>query len=456
MTQDTNIQLLAQMEAKKFTDMASLAKKMVNVMKTISGVEKKGDNTFQHYKYVRAEDISSEVRLRLAENGLAFYMYPTTPTVEVLQEVPSKEGIKISKVWQQDFVMNLIDQDTGFCLSVPWRGTSLLQNDDKGENKIQTNAKKTFFIHTFVISTDAEKDLEDDKTPSEYAQRPYRNQNNQQQGRTQQDQSNRVPERGATGAGNQQPSQKPPQQPPAQKPPTNITNISEGAQKPTAAPSKGAEDLPETTNITAVKNQANFLLAAATMGVVKDEIRQILSQFNYPKKDGYAAYNVERHDAQLNSLRVWRDLQVKMDPFNPPSFEYVNNWLKGRGFMTPYTDGQIVNVMPVWEQYNDFMIAVHEMTTDDALVRKILKDANLAPWKAENSALALATIKSHLDQGKLNEEVVEQNAKIEEVINDALEEDSEDEPLEGPETVVIGSAEDLENTFDEMFPSLGM
>lgn len=140
------------------TKQVGLLQKLAKVFQEIQTVERKGENTFHHYKYAREEDLLGVVRPLFMKYGLL----PTATDLE------RKKEEQLTSVKMQ---FTIYDIDTGASI------TSMSYGDgedkgDKGVYKAKTGAMKYFLSKFFMIPTgdDPEKEEKEDK-PSKPATR---------------------------------------------------------------------------------------------------------------------------------------------------------------------------------------------------------------------------------------------------------------------------------------------
>lgn len=149
-----------------------LASKLVSAMKSIGVVEKRGTNTKQDYKFVKAADVANEVRTALANAGVAF-------TYDIEEERTWEKttnnggtlfycGLRI----RGDFH----DTETGEILSgrsIGWGADSL----DKAPYKAMTGALKYLLRMNFLIPDEDDPEVdnthyEKDNAPTQAPAKP--------------------------------------------------------------------------------------------------------------------------------------------------------------------------------------------------------------------------------------------------------------------------------------------
>lgn len=130
---------------------SSIATKLVDAMKAVDAVTKRGRNDQQKYAYVKATDVANEVRKALADAGIAF-------TYSVISERPwesqTKSGTTMffcSLVIEVTFV----DSETGElmkCNAIGW-GADM---QDKAPYKAMTGALKYALRMNFLIPDESD------------------------------------------------------------------------------------------------------------------------------------------------------------------------------------------------------------------------------------------------------------------------------------------------------------
>lgn len=137
------------------TTQASIAKKMVQVMRDCGYIQKDGTNSFHKYKYASASAILEKVNESLVRNGLASFCKP---------EIIGSEVVQTAKGAQEKFVtirvgLTLVDSDSGESMEISGVGSGQ-DVGDKAVAKAQTMALKYAWMTTLNISTgdDPEED----------------------------------------------------------------------------------------------------------------------------------------------------------------------------------------------------------------------------------------------------------------------------------------------------------
>lgn len=129
-------------------DLASLAAKLLKVMKACAVVGKDKQNSAQHYKYTSSDAILEKVNPALCEAGLA-----TVCSLEVLDRQPRTTNV--GSMWELCTVrvrITLIDSETGASVETEGIGQGY-DSGDKALSKAQTQAKKYALMLMLNMST---------------------------------------------------------------------------------------------------------------------------------------------------------------------------------------------------------------------------------------------------------------------------------------------------------------
>lgn len=119
--------------------MKSLAKKLAEVMGSVSGLKKDGTNTHHKFKFVSHDNVVNHVREAMANAGIGF-------TAEVV-------GVsEMGKNILAEVRYTLTDTETGEVKECSFFGMGS-DNQDKALYKAVTQAKKMFLLNTFLIPT---------------------------------------------------------------------------------------------------------------------------------------------------------------------------------------------------------------------------------------------------------------------------------------------------------------
>jgi len=132
-----------------------LMKKLVNIMKEVKHVPKRGYNEFHKYNYVTEADVVERVREELVKNNVLLI-----PSVEdySVREIETRTGkaqiatVKIS--------FSFIDADTGEGSFITMIGEGM-DTGDKAIYKAITGAQKYVLMKTFLIPTGDDPELEE-------------------------------------------------------------------------------------------------------------------------------------------------------------------------------------------------------------------------------------------------------------------------------------------------------
>jgi hypothetical protein len=144
-----------------------VAKKILAVMKEVGYVQKDGNNTFQHYKYVSEAAIADKVREAMTKCGLV--AIPVVKSFDVASGGNTKSG---APQWLTTMLVDyqIIDPDSGDSVTATVLGQGI-DSGDKGPYKAMTGANKYFLMKLLQIPTgdDPEKD---DTEPAEERPEP--------------------------------------------------------------------------------------------------------------------------------------------------------------------------------------------------------------------------------------------------------------------------------------------
>lgn len=127
---------------------SSIYKKLLNVMKAIGVLEKRGQNRSQGYDYLMAEDVLEEVRQKFGEVGLV--LLPTCKTQEIISGQTQKGTANYLTRVEMEYT--ICDVDTGERLTLSWQGLGQ-DTGDKGLYKAYTGAIKYFLRNLLLIPT---------------------------------------------------------------------------------------------------------------------------------------------------------------------------------------------------------------------------------------------------------------------------------------------------------------
>jgi ERF superfamily len=132
----------------------AIQEKVFNLMKAIGYVQKKGNNNFQHYKYVAHADLMERVHEELVRLGIM-----AVPRYEVVSQ-----GEKVTIVSCRLRLYDVEVADPDACVEVQSLGGGS-DTGDKAVMKAMTASNKYAWMHLLAIATgdDPEADEETDK-----------------------------------------------------------------------------------------------------------------------------------------------------------------------------------------------------------------------------------------------------------------------------------------------------
>lgn len=131
----------------------NLIQKLAEIRREVEGVDKKGKNTFQNYKYVMASDIAAVIGTKLAERNIMI----ARRNLKV-QHIPPGEGQK-NTIVLMECEYGFIDGDDDFvgsdeqsALWMPAWGEGR-DTGDKAGYKAFTGMLKYFLLQAFLLAT---------------------------------------------------------------------------------------------------------------------------------------------------------------------------------------------------------------------------------------------------------------------------------------------------------------
>ena len=124
----------------------SLGQRLLAASRAMSWVEKRGENTFHHYKYAMAADVFAMARTVLAEHGIVMVPSVTTAATRVV------EGMKGSMT-DLTLVVRLFNADDPTDEVIYSVAGSGADTGDKGVYKAMTGALKYALILAFLLPT---------------------------------------------------------------------------------------------------------------------------------------------------------------------------------------------------------------------------------------------------------------------------------------------------------------
>jgi len=143
----------------------SLVRKLAEIVQEMDSVEKRGENKFQNYKYVKAADVAWAVRKALSERNI----YLVSDMVHIRNyEIPAKEGVMQAVDVTMEFSFFDGDDPKTTPLVFHAYGTGT-DKGDKAVYKAMTGALKYGLRHAFLIpdESDPEADESTDRNASQ-------------------------------------------------------------------------------------------------------------------------------------------------------------------------------------------------------------------------------------------------------------------------------------------------
>lgn len=143
----------------------TLAARLDKARSLASPIEKKGENTGQHYHYVRAEDVIAEAQRVLAE--VAVIVTPEVLDVELIESGATRGGTmgRIALVTLQFDVRCADLVATEGNRTIRWSGTGWDAPGDKALYKAITGGTKYFLAHLIGIPFGADPDDDEGAQP---------------------------------------------------------------------------------------------------------------------------------------------------------------------------------------------------------------------------------------------------------------------------------------------------
>ena len=151
-----------------------LASKLVNILDSMSGVQKKGFNKNQNYFYMREVDVLEALKTELVKHKIILL------TSSKLVDISPKEKTDKNGNKQTEFITTVetshtfVDSESGEQLTITSVGSGY-DSTDKGSAKAITSATKYALLKTFMISdegADVENDGETKVSTSGFGQQP--------------------------------------------------------------------------------------------------------------------------------------------------------------------------------------------------------------------------------------------------------------------------------------------
>jgi len=140
--------------------MQKLAKKLVNVMKEVAYVEKKGSNDYHHYSYTTSADVLLKINTALTKYSICSITLPEV--VSVVDVMTVKGNVEHLATVKMDIM--LVDAESGETVTITGLGSGQ-DSGDKAIMKAQTAAIKYAYLLSMAISTgdDPEADSKTDE-----------------------------------------------------------------------------------------------------------------------------------------------------------------------------------------------------------------------------------------------------------------------------------------------------
>jgi hypothetical protein len=147
----------------------NLRQKMLEVMRSIGHIEKRGEHPKFHYAFAQASDVFLAVREAFLAQGVVF-LSSEEGKVMLPEQAESQSGNAIFRVFLQ-MRFTLLDTESDEKLEALHTGEAM-DNQDKGANKAKTAALKGFLLQTFLIPTGDDTEAEDHEAkPTQNARR---------------------------------------------------------------------------------------------------------------------------------------------------------------------------------------------------------------------------------------------------------------------------------------------
>lgn len=143
--------------------MKTMAKKLVEVMKECSYIEKNGMNSFHKYPYTTCADVLAKVNGSFVRHGIASLAVPSL--LDVTDVITAKGNTE--KLATVQMTITLVDVETGETAEIVGIGSGQ-DSGDKAVMKAETAAIKYAYLLSLAISTgdDPEADRKTDRTAS--------------------------------------------------------------------------------------------------------------------------------------------------------------------------------------------------------------------------------------------------------------------------------------------------
>lgn len=149
------------------TNNATLFAKLARVMGSVRLLEKSGNNAYDKYSYMTADDISKRIGSALASEGVAFF--PSIVGVETSEYTTAKGAANFRTVVNMQITFACTE--TGATYTILWSGEAI-DRSDKSISKAAVSAVKYALIKTFLLSGGDEDDADADSPQVEARKTP--------------------------------------------------------------------------------------------------------------------------------------------------------------------------------------------------------------------------------------------------------------------------------------------
>lgn len=128
--------------------MQRLATKLVEVMKEVAYVEKKGNNDYHHYSYATSADVLMKINVALTKYKICSITRPEV--LSIVDVTTAKGNVEYLATVKMDIM--LIDSESGETITITGLGSGQ-DGGDKAVMKAQTAAIKYAYLLSMAIST---------------------------------------------------------------------------------------------------------------------------------------------------------------------------------------------------------------------------------------------------------------------------------------------------------------
>jgi hypothetical protein len=151
--------------------MQKLAAKLVQVMKEVAYVEKKGTNDYHHYSYATSADVLLKINAALTKYGICSLTLPEV--ISIADVTTTKGNVEHLATVKMDII--LMDAESGETATITGLGSGQ-DGGDKAVMKAQTAAIKYAYLLSMAISTgdDPEADSKTDENKAVYSSQAHR------------------------------------------------------------------------------------------------------------------------------------------------------------------------------------------------------------------------------------------------------------------------------------------